>query len=480
MDARAVEELGIPGYTLMRRAARACFEALRMRWPRARRIAVCCGPGNNGGDGYEIAALALAAGWQVQVFQVGKAPTVGDAVFAHAAWVAAGGGLCRFDESSQASALADAEVMVDAIFGIGITREVSGDVRAGIERINARRPGQGVLAVDLPSGLDADTGQVHGVAVRADLSISFIGRKLGAYTGEGPDHVGERGHDNLGIPAAWIADAPAQADLLDRADLVMALPRRPRSAHKGRNGHVLVIGGAEGMAGAALLACRGALRAGAGLVSLATRPVHAAVLAAAQPEVMARGVSSAEELDALIARAGVIAIGPGLGQGDWSALLLDRAIASDRPIVLDADALNLIARHPRALSSATVLTPHPAEAARLLGASTAQVQADRLSAADALHERYGASIVLKGAGTIVHGARRAVCPYGNPGMAVGGSGDVLTGVIAGLMAQGLAAEDAARTGVLVHALAGDAAAEHGERGLLPSDLVDALRGVVNP
>lgn len=479
LDRRAIEEHGIPGYTLMQRAARATFDVLREHWSQARRVAICCGPGNNGGDGYEIARLARAAGLQVQVFQVERPPSIGDAVRAHAAWKEDGGSVQVFDPQDL-SDLRVAEVIVDAIFGIGITREVSGAPRSAIEAINARRPGQAVLAVDLPSGLDADTGQIHGVAVRADLSLSFIGRKLGAFTGEGPDCTGLRLHDRLGVPAALIESSAARADLLDRSELRHALPPRARSAHKGRHGHVLIVGGDEGMAGAALLAARGALRGGAGLVSLATRPAHAVLLTAAQPEIMARGIDSPIALDAQLDRASVIAVGPGLGLGDWSQALLQRVLACNKPMVLDADALNLLARQPTALGSAAILTPHPAEAARLLGVSTAAVQADRLAAADALHARYGATIVLKGAGSIVVGQRRAVCPYGNPGMGVGGSGDVLTGVIAALLAQGLSAESAARCGVMAHALAGDVAAEQGERGLLPSDLIAALRGVLNP
>ena len=479
LDRRAIEEHGIPGYTLMQRAARAAFEVLREHWPQARRVAICCGPGNNGGDGYEIARLARAAGLQVRVFEVGRPATVGDAVRARAAWQEDGGEVQAFDPQDR-SGLGEAEVIVDAIFGIGITRDVSGAARSAIEAINARGRVQRVLAIDLPSGLDADTGQIHGVAVRADVSLSFIGRKLGAYTGEGPDCVGLRCHDALGVPESLIDSSDARAELLDRSELQRTLPPRARSAHKGRHGHVLIVGGDEGMAGAALLAARGALRAGAGLVSLATRPTHAVVLTAAQPEIMARGIESACALDAPIGRASVIAVGPGLGLGDWSLALLERVLACDKPVVLDADALNLLARQPRALSSSAILTPHPAEAARLLGVTTAAVQADRLAAAETLQARYGATIVLKGAGSIVVGQRRAVCPYGNPGMGVGGSGDVLTGVIAALLAQGLSAESAARCGVMAHALGGDAAAGKGERGLLPSDLIAALRGVLNP
>lgn len=480
LDRRAIAELGIPGYTLMQRAARASFDRLRAHWPTARRVAVFCGPGNNGGDGYEIARLAQGAGLRVDLLQVGSLPETGDAVTARAAWLDDGGEVSLGYAAAVRDRLAGADVICDAIFGIGITREVTGAARAAIDAINARESGQRVLAVDLPSGLDADTGVVHGAAVRADLSLSFIGRKLGAYTAEGPDCCGEREHSDLGLPTDFLAAAPGLADLLDSPDVAAALPARLRSAHKGRHGHVLIVGGDQGMAGAALLAARGALRSGAGLVSVATRAAHAPMLSMAQAEVMARAVESPAALDELIARCSVIAVGPGLGQGTWARALFDRALESGKPLVIDADALNLLAESPRALPAGCVLTPHPAEAARLLGMTTPGIQADRVAAIDAISARYGATVVLKGAGSLVRGRSLALCPYGNPGMGVGGSGDVLTGVIAALVAQGLPSEIAARTGVLVHALAGDQAAAQGERGMLPSDLIDALRKGVNP
>lgn len=481
LDRRATEELGVPGYVLMQRAARASFEALRERWPDARRIAILCGPGNNGGDGYEIARLARAAGLDVRVAQVGNVAERGDAVTARTAWLASSGEVPAFGDEFATDPLREADVICDAIFGIGITREVSGVARAAIEAINRRSARQGVIAIDLPSGLDADDGRVHGVAVRADLTISFIGRKLGLYVGDAPDYAGERRFAGLDLPATLIDSSPTLADLLDPTELRAVLPQRARTSHKGRHGHVLLIGGDTGMAGAMLLAARGALRAGAGLVSVATRAAHASALTLAQPEVMFRAVESADQLDPLLARCSVIAIGPGLGQESWGEALLERAIASRKPLVLDADALNLLASAPRRFVDDSVLTPHPAEAARLLGKSTPGVQGARVESADALFERYGAVIVLKGAGTLIRGVRRALCPFGNPGMGVGGTGDVLTGVIAGLRAQGLSAERAARCGVLAHALAGDAAAvAGGERGLLPSDLIDHLRAVVNP
>jgi NAD(P)H-hydrate epimerase len=260
------------------------------------------------------------------------------------------------------------------------------------------------------------------------------------------------------------------------------LPPRPRDSHKGENGHVLCIGGDHGSGGAIALCAQAALRTGAGLVSVATRAEHVAALLARQPEAMAHAAESTHELLRLLARADVVAIGPGLGPGEWGRAMHATALAAAKPLVLDADALNLLAASPRDLPSDAILTPHPGEAARLLGSDTAAVQADRPGAAQALVERYGAVVVLKGAGSIVaapgHVAR--IVEAGNPGMATGGMGDLLTGVIAALRAQGLPAFDAAACGALLHAHAGDLASGDGMRGMLPSDLLPYLRVCANP
>jgi len=338
--------------------------------------------------------------------------------------------------------------------------------------------GAGVLAIDVPSGLAADTGAVFETAVVADLTVTFIGNKLGLYTGEGPDHTGAIVFASLEAPLQRFADLSPHARLMDRSDLSKALPPRPRIAPKNSNGHVLIIGGDFGMAGAALLAARAALRAGAGLVVVATRREHAAALASAQPEITFRGVESADDLAPLLIRATVVAIGPGLGQHEWGRALW-AAVRERDALVVDADALNLLAEAPFRNES-WILTPHPGEGARLLDVEIRDVQNDRITAVCALRSRYGGVAVLKGAGSLVAGDIPWLCSYGNPGMGVGGMGDVLTGVIAGLRAQGLAAELAARIGVLAHALAGDRSAVGGERGLLPSDLLAELRPIINP
>ena len=474
LDRRAIAG-GIAGHALMQRAAAAAWRELLRAWPRVARVAILCGPGNNGGDGYEMARLAAQAGLAVELYSVGGVPKSGDAAVAARNWRAGGGTIREFKGRGL-----DADVMVDAVFGIGLSRAPEGAAQAAILAINsARTRGAGVLAVDVPSGLDADRGVTPGDAVRADLTVTFIGAKPGLHTGAGPDHAGRVVFDDLQVPAAVHDDVPACADALVPSMLRDALPRRARTAHKGDMGHVLLVGGEQGMAGAILLAARAALRGGAGWVSVATRAAHAGALTAAQPELMCHGVEEPRALRALLERASVVALGPGLGQSDWGRALWSDALSAPQPLVVDADGLNWLAENP-ARRDDWVLTPHPGEAARLLGSTTREVQGDRLAAVRELQRRYGGVAVLKGAGTLVQGKTLALCPYGNPGMAVGGMGDVLCGLIAALLAQGLGTETAARTGVLVHALAGDRAAARGERGLLPGDLLAELRALLNP
>ena len=474
LDRRAIRELGIPGYELMTRAGHATLDALRALWPRAGSLAVLCGPGNNGGDGYVVARVARARGMRVQAIAVADPRQLaGDARRAFDEFASAGGR----EEAWTGQAL-DADVVVDAIFGTGLTREVTGDAASILRAANAsRRP---VVAIDIPSGLHADTGAVLGVAARADLTVTFIGRKIGCYLGEGPDQVGRLVFDDLAVPPETYERETPTARLLGESEVALALPKRPRTAHKGAHGHVLVIGGGPGMPGAARLAGEAALRAGAGLVTVAAHPDSLPALAA-RPELMCLAAREARDIGAALQRATVVAIGPGLGQGDWSRAMFEDALACGLPLVLDADALNLLAAAPRR-NDRWVLTPHPGEAARLLGVTSRAVQADRRAAARALQERYGGQIVLKGAGSIVQSpaSTPCICDRGNPGMAAGGMGDVLTGVIAGIAAQCGDLGLAARAGVFVHAQAGDLAARRGERGLLAGDLLEQVRSCVNP
>jgi hydroxyethylthiazole kinase-like uncharacterized protein yjeF len=475
MDRFAIERLGIAGYTLMTRAGEAALDLLVESWPAARRVVVLCGAGNNGGDGYVLARLAGAAGLSVSTAALCDVTSLkGDAARAYADFSAAGGIAGQFTPGI----LEDGDVIVDALLGTGLDREVSGALAACIEAVNAC--GKPVLALDVPSGLNADDGRVMGCAVRAERSITFVGLKSGLFLGAAPDHVGLLTFARLGIDPE-VAVGPPVLVRAGADEVARALPARRRGAHKGDNGRVLVVGGDAGMPGAVRLAAEAALRAGAGLVTVATRPENVAAVVGNRPEIICHGVGSEAAARPLMAAADVVAIGPGLGQSDWSRGLLEAALASGKPLVVDADALNLLAQSPWR-GAQWVLTPHPGEAGRLLGSDVARIQADRLAALRALAERYGGTVVLKGAGSLVLGpsGQPWVCDAGNPGMATAGMGDVLTGVIAGFAAQCRDLELAAVAGTWTHAHAGDLAAAAGMRGLLASDVLAQLRACVNP
>ena len=474
LDRRAIEMHGIAAGELMARAGAAAWQVLQKRWPKARRIVIFAGAGNNAGDGYVLALKAQRAKRQVIVLNVGDAAKLsGAAAAARKHYRAAKG-----REEKFTGTLPDkADVIVDALFGIGLDRPLQDRWEQAVQFINTS--GKPVLALDVPSGLHADTGAILGSAVRATATVTFIGMKAGLFTGEGPACAGDVELATLKIPGKAFADMRASARLIGGS--AAQLPRRARTAHKGLFGHVLVIGGDHGMGGAVRLAAEAALRSGAGWVSVATRPAHVAGLISGLPEAMVRGMDDAAEVVALMERATVIAIGPGLGRDDWGRILLARALDTVLPLVVDADALNLLAAHPVPRGQ-WILTPHPGEAARLLQLPIEGVQRDRLQTAARIAEKYRAVAVLKGAGTVIAAENEpsAICRYGNPGMAAPGMGDALTGVIAALVAQGLPLADAARIGVQVHALAGDHAAQVGERGLLARDLIAMLRHVVNP
>jgi NAD(P)H-hydrate epimerase len=478
-DAHAIEHLGLAGYTLMARAGEAALAAIRAQWPMQRRLVVVCGRGNNGGDGYVVARFARAAGLTVTATAPLGRPVTADAARACEDWSAAGGTL----EPWSPALLARGDLLVDALLGTGLQRDVDGTAAEVIAALNAAP--QPVVALDVPSGLDADSGLPRGTAVRAQLTVTFVGLKPGLFLGLGPEHAGRLACDDLDVPASAFDGRRPALRRITELQLRAALPRRPRTAHKGAHGRVLVIGGGEGMPGAARLAGEAALRAGAGLVTVATWPSHAPAIATGRPELICAGVPNAAALATLLEAADVVAVGPGLGRTPWAAGLVEAAFASPLPLVVDADALNLLAAAPR-VRSPWCLTPHPGEAARLLGTRNDAVQADRLGSVHALASRYGAVAVLKGAGTLVAspGGVPWVCERGNPGMAAAGMGDVLTGIVAAIAAQqqdrasGL--ELAAAAAVLVHASAGDLAARAGERGILASDLIGYLPQCVNP
>jgi ADP-dependent NAD(P)H-hydrate dehydratase / NAD(P)H-hydrate epimerase len=470
LDAQLIAA-GTPGFELMTRAAHAAWRALRRRWPETGEITVLAGRGNNAGDGYLIAALAQRAGWRVRVLAVGdSAQLAGDAALARDEAVAAGLPVLAWRAD-----LPLAGVVVDALLGTGLCGAVREPYAEAIAAINGS--GLPVLAVDIPSGLHADTGAVLGCAVRASLTVTFIALKIGLLTGEGPACTGTLQFDDLqGDPGLLAqAQAPSVAQRLD-AGVLPRLAARSRTTHKGQCGHVLVVAGDLGMGGAGLLSAESALRAGAGLVSLATRSEHVAAALVRRPEVMSQGMASANQLLPLAQRADVSVVGPGLGQGAWSVGLLSVMAATDMPQVWDADALNLLAAGRCHGPTQGVITPHPGEAARLLGISSAEVQSDRPAAARQLAARYGLVVVLKGAGSLIAEpeGRLALCDRGHPAMAGAGLGDVLAGLVGALLAQGMTPFEAACLGVWLHACAGEQLGAQG-RGLAAADLPATIR-----
>jgi ADP-dependent NAD(P)H-hydrate dehydratase / NAD(P)H-hydrate epimerase len=476
MDRMAIRDYGVSGFELMTRASTAAMILIHKKWPKVGTVGIACGLGNNGGDGYVLARLLRQAGIKVKIIMLpGGSPRTADAGRAYSEWRALGERTDSFDGQLPA-----VELWVDALYGIGLSRPPEGVAQALIERINASH--LPVLALDVPSGINADSGTAIGICIHATRTLSFISAKRGLYTGAARDFCGEIEHDNLGLPDTVQSSFTPAACLLTPAFLADGLAPRHANSHKGEYGHVLCIGGEVGMGGAVRLCAEAALRVGAGLASVATRTEGVSALVAARPEAMTHAVENTDALLPLIEKADVLAVGPGLGQNDWGQTLFDCAIASKKSLILDADALNLLVENTQTLPQA-ILTPHPGEAARLLGVSNQEIQQHRFDAIDALIKKYQCVVVLKGAGTLVGapGETIRVIDAGNPGMATGGMGDVLTGVIAALCAQKLSLFEAASLGALLHGAAGDAAAKiGGERGLLPSDLFPQLRRLANP
>ena len=481
LDRVAIDTFSIPGIDLMENAGAATFRAMRECWPRTHHIAVFCGAGNNAGDGFVIARLAHESKLKVTVYMLADTSRLkGDARLAYEKLQQTPVPVTAFEGAIDESC----DVVVDALLGTGLSGDVKDQWKLAIEIINHYKDNTDcqVVAVDIPSGLHADTGSVLGAAVKADMTVTFIGMKQGLLTGRGPDHCGELIFDDLAVPQDIYAQVDASAIRITDDEIATLLPSRPRSTHKGSNGHVLVIGGNKGMIGATRMAGEAALRSGAGLVTVATRPEHVTAIVSARPELMCHGVENKQQLKPLLGTATCIAIGPGLGQDAWAQDLLSVVLESSKPLVMDADALNLLSREPVTRAN-WVLTPHPGEAGRLLDLPTTVVQQDRFAAVRALQSRYGGVVVLKGCGTLIchEGQSIALCDAGNPGMAVAGMGDVLTGVMAACIAQSNQLTASANVAVYIHAKSADLATAHrGERGLLASDLLPHIQKLVNP
>ncbi len=474
LDQTFINDHQVPGIVLMKRAGRALYNTAMALWPNQRVWVVVCGGGNNAGDGYIFAALAAQNKQAVQVVSVVDTATLkGDALRAHEYAVQEGVSVTPFTSDMPFSAGA---VIVDALLGTGLSGEVRAPFTAAIDWVNQQKCA--VISADVPSGINADTGATCGSAVFAGATVSFIALKQGLLTGAAVDHCGQVFFDDLNAPSDVYSTQKPSVHRVNIHDAV--IPARKAAAHKGHTGHVMVVGGDRGYGGAGLLASESAAYSGAGLVSLATQPEHVTASLVRRPEVMAIGVPSGQELEPHLTAPSVFVVGPGLGQSPWSEQMLQQVLQGNKATVLDADALNILALGRlslRAHSATRISTPHPGEAARLLGTSTQVIGEDRFKAVRELHSRLGGVVILKGAGTLIYdGNTTYLANVGNASLATGGSGDVLSGVVGALLAQGLTPLDAAISAVCLHGVAAEVASEQtGLLGLLAAELPPYIR-----
>jgi NAD(P)H-hydrate epimerase len=462
----------------MRRAGRALFAALVDGWPTLSRISICCGRGNNAGDGYVVAELARTHGIEVELIQVGD-PTAlgGDAATARDDALSAGVTIVRTDDGAVDIS---GEVIVDALLGTGIQGAPRAAYASLIDRMNASLAP--VVAVDIPSGVSADTGAIAGAAVRAHTTVTFIGRKIGLHTGAGAARAGNVIHASLGVgPDVHAQVAGIDWLTFDGLSKTIGVPERDADSYKQALGHVVVVGGDESMGGAVAMAAEAVLRCGAGMVTVITRGAHRNAILARRPELMVLDAEDSELVGEVLGKASTLVVGPGLGRRAWGERLFELAMEQGKPTLVDADGLYWLAEGERVVPSGAVITPHAAEAAKLLDSTVAEVQADRLASGIELAKRVAGVSVLKGAGSVVADAAGVlgICAHGNPGMASAGMGDVLSGVIGAMLGQGYGPGDAAVLGTCLHSLAGDRAADaHGEISLVATDLISQMIGLL--
>lgn len=485
LEQLAIKQFGIPAYELMKRAGQAVFDVVCSRYPDHKKMLVLCGAGNNAGDGYVVARLARQAGFDVCVTSlIDPVNLKNEAQLAYQDW-------CSVAENSAAdiSLVDEAELVIDALLGTGLKREVSGLWVDWIDAVNkAAKP---VIAVDLPSGLMADTGAIAGCAIEADITVSFIALKQGLFTAQAKDVCGEIILHDLAVPDEVFARVDADARLLQSVNYAL-LPKRKASSNKGNFGHVLIAGGNTGMPGAVILAAKAALRTGTGLVTIVTVAENLQAIVTAVPEAMVKSFDEntlSEVLNAdFLKKITHVAVGMGLGQDDWSQLMLRFCASLNKPMLVDADALNLLAKNRDIkITSPLVITPHPGEAARLLSIASvlnsADIQADRFTAIRQLFQLFADSescaVILKGSGSLIFDGRQIkICALGNAAMAAPGMGDVLSGMVIALMAQKIEISDAAELAVCLHAAAAQLVTQDKTRGLLASDVINALPKVL--
>lgn len=461
-------------YQLMENAGLAAFDLLQQLYPKAQTILVVAGRGNNAGDGFVLARLALQQGLHVYVHNLCAIDDYqGDAEKACQHYLNAGG---RFHKITEID-LIRVDVIVDALLGTGIRGNVRQNYGYVIDLLN--QLAIPIISIDLPSGLNANTGQVMGTAIKADATISFIGVKQGLLTGQASDYCGELYFSGIGIKTEFANAVPSNI-LVNAKPNLPALATRMHSAHKGTSGYVGVIGGNKFYPGAARLCAEGALRSGAGGVAVNCHRDNIAIVLANRPELMVLNLAKLNQNQQLLLdKIRVLVIGPGLGGDTWARQYFEQTISLDKTMVVDADGLNLLAKKPL-FKDNWVLTPHSGEAARLLNCTIKDIENDRFKAVRKIALKYGGVCVLKGAGTLISdGERVAINVTGNSGMAVAGMGDVLAGIIGALILQSQNIFDAAQNGVYIHSRAADVAVMDGSKGLLASDLFVYIRQLVN-
>ncbi|MEY4768128.1 MAG: hypothetical protein RL637_767 [Pseudomonadota bacterium] len=472
-DIRAIERIAIEDYhidsfQLMQTAAEVVFKQLTLHYPQTRSITVICGAGNNAGDGYCVAKLALLSGYQVIVYALTTQLT-GDALLAYQHYQQLGGKILSFNSEMNFTT----DIIIDAIFGSGLNRPIHENIALVIDKVN--RSSIPVIAIDIASGLAANTGQIYQHAIKADLTITFIGLKLGLFTNDGQEYSGQIIYHDLNIPAAIFNQFTPIAEKL----LPIQFAKRHRNSHKGIYGHLGIIGGDIGYAGAVRLAAESGLRCGAGLVSIATRQIHVLTIIQGCFELMAHGIETSNELLRFLAKLDVIVLGPGLAQQTWGKMIFDGVIQAELPMVIDADGLNHLAQFPKFYSN-WILTPHVGEAARLLNCNTQTIRENRLVAIQKIQQKYGGVCVLKGCGSLIYDGKNAyIATEGNSGMSTAGMGDVLAGMIGSFIAQGYSLIEATKAGVYFHNAAADLAAQNGERGIIASDLFSYFKQLIN-
>lgn len=473
LDKAIMQKFNLSVNELVARAGQSAFKKISEMYSDKKKLDIFCGPGKNGVDGLHIAKRAVEKNWSVKVYLSRLNFSKNDLqISMQRELFRLGVSILTLNEFEPSDS-----IVVDAIFGVGLNKPLPSGLKSVINKIN--KTSKIIVAIDVPAGVDATTGRVEDVAINADITISFLAGKQGTFTGEGKSHAGKVFVDKLSLDIQPELKKFRSSRLQRFHSVRNLVPSRSEYSNKLDYGHCMIIGGAPGFTGAALIASQAALRSGSGLVSLATHFSNSEALISCQPEIMLHKIENPNDLAYLITRMSAVGIGPGLGLSKWGREMYKTTLDFDGPVVFDADALNLLAEKPNR-NDMRILTPHVREAGRLLGISEREVEFDRFFSAAKLVEIYGGVCLLKGPGTIIAGTGRTprIIAGGHSGMATGGMGDLLTGIILSFLGQGVNIFDAAVLGACIHNHAADQAKHYGSRGMLPTDLLPIIRNII--